>query len=85
MQKGNFSLIQIAEISSILLNDPFYNDTFFVSLLTSPTTGIVTANFGMLGDIIIGEPDSYIAFAGKRVIEEVMKIEVLDGVQEVEY
>jgi acetyl-CoA carboxylase carboxyl transferase subunit beta len=74
MQKGNFSLIQIAEISSILLNDPFYNDTFFVSLLTSPTTGI-----------IIGEPDSYIAFAGKRVIEEVMKIEVLDGVQEVEY
>jgi len=39
----------------------------------------------MLGDIIIGEPDATIAFAGKRVIEEVMKIEVPEGVQEAEY
>ena len=52
-----------------------------MSLLTSPTTGRVTASFGMLGDIIIGEPNATIAFAGKRVIEEVMKIEVPEGVQ----
>jgi acetyl-CoA carboxylase beta subunit len=49
------------------------------------TIGGVTASFGMLGDIIIGEPDATIAFAGKRVIEEVMKIEVPEGVQEAEY
>jgi acetyl-CoA carboxylase carboxyl transferase subunit beta len=53
--------------------------------MTSPTIGGVTASFGMLGDIIIGEPDATIAFAGKRVIEEVMKIEVPEGVQEAEY
>ena len=53
-----------------------------MSLLTSPTRGGVTASFGMLGDIIIGEPDATIAFAGKR---EVMKIEVPKGVQEAEY
>jgi acetyl-CoA carboxylase carboxyl transferase subunit beta len=50
--------------------------------MTSPTIGGVTASFGMLGDIIIGEPDATIAFAGKRVIEEVMGIEVPEGVQE---
>ena len=85
MQEGSFSLMQMAKISSILLNYPFFNDIFLVSLLTSPTTGGVTASFGMLGDIIIGEPDAYIAFAGKRVIEEVMKIEVPPGIQEAEY
>jgi acetyl-CoA carboxylase carboxyl transferase subunit beta len=85
MQEGSFSLMQMAKISSILLNFPFPNNIFLVSLLTSPTTGGVTASFGMLGDIIIAEPDAYIAFAGKRVIEEVMKIEVPEGVQEAEY
>nr|YP_010992049.1 acetyl-CoA carboxylase [Cyperus microiria]WOX62442.1 acetyl-CoA carboxylase [Cyperus microiria] len=85
MQEGSFSLMQMAKISSILLNYPFFNDIFLVSLLTSPTTGGVTASFGMLGDIIIGEPEAYIAFAGKRVIEQVMKIEVPPGIQEAEY
>jgi acetyl-CoA carboxylase carboxyl transferase subunit beta len=85
MQEGSFSLMQMAKISSILLNFPFPNNIFLVSLLTSPTTGGVTASFGMLGDIIIAEPDAYIAFAGKRVIEEVMKIEVPEGVQEAEH
>ena len=54
-------------------------------ILTTPTTGGVTASFGMLGNIIIGKPDAYIAFAGKIVIEEVMKIIVPEGVQEAEY
>nr|YP_010499217.1 acetyl-CoA carboxylase carboxyltransferase beta subunit [Carex littledalei]UWT58494.1 acetyl-CoA carboxylase carboxyltransferase beta subunit [Carex littledalei] len=85
MQEGSFSLMQMAKISSTLLNFQLHENLFLVSLLTSPTTGGVTASFGMLGDIIIGEPDAYIAFAGKRVIEEVMKIEVPEGVQEAEY
>jgi len=82
MQEGSFSLMQMGKISSTLLNFQFHENLFLVSLLTSPTTGGVTASFGMLGDIIIGEPDATIAFAGKRVIEEVMKIEVPEGVQE---
>ena len=82
MQEGSFSLMQMGKISSTLLNFQFHENLFLVSLLTSPTTGGVTASFGMLGDIIIGEPDATIAFAGKR---EVMKIEVPKGVQEAEY
>ena len=85
MQEGSFSLMQMGKISSTLLNFQFHENLFLVSLLTSPTTGGVTASFGILGDIIIGEPDATIAFAGKRVIEEVMKIEVPEGVQEAEY
>ncbi|RYQ91641.1 hypothetical protein Ahy_B09g097628 [Arachis hypogaea] len=45
---------------------------FCVSILTFPTTSGVTASFGMLGDIIIAEPDAYIAFASKRVIEQTL-------------
>ena len=82
MQEGSFSLMQMGKISSTLLNFQFHENLFLLSLLTSPTTGGVTASFGMLGDIIIGEPDATIAFAGKR---EVMKIEVPEGVQEAEY
>ncbi|CAN6459320.1 unnamed protein product [Victoria cruziana] len=58
---------------------------FYVSILTSPTTGGVTASFGMLGDIIIVEPNAYIAFAGKRVIEQTLKKTVPEGSQVVEY
>ena len=83
MQEGSFSLMQMGKISSTLLNFQFHENFFLVSLLTSLTTGGVS--FGMLGDIIIGEPDATIAFAGKRVIEEVMGIEVPEGVQEAEY
>ncbi|KAL5540703.1 hypothetical protein UlMin_045818 [Ulmus minor] len=58
---------------------------FYVSILTSPTTGGVTASFGMLGDIIIAEPNAYIAFAGKRVIEQTLNKTVPDGSQVSEY
>nr|YP_010290945.1 acetyl-CoA carboxylase carboxyltransferase beta subunit [Juncus alatus]ULQ66535.1 acetyl-CoA carboxylase carboxyltransferase beta subunit [Juncus alatus] len=85
MQEGSFSLLQMAKISSVLLDYQLTKNLFLVSILTTPTTGGVTASFGMLGNIIIGEPDAYIAFAGKRVIEEVMKIIVPEGVQEAEY
>ena len=56
-----------------------------MSILTSPTTGGVTASFGMLGDIIIAEPDAYIAFAGKRVIEQTLNKTVPEGSQSAEF
>ena len=74
-----------AKISSALFNYQKNKKLFYVSILTSPTTGGVTASFGMLGDIIIAEPNAYIAFAGKRVIEETLKITVPEGLQETEY
>ncbi|KAI3946555.1 hypothetical protein MKW92_038591 [Papaver armeniacum] len=66
MQEGSLSLMQMAKISSASYNYQSNKKLFYVSILTSPTTGGVTASFGMLGDIIIAEPNAYIAFAGKR-------------------
>nr|WHN63987.1 acetyl-CoA carboxylase carboxyltransferase beta subunit [Cynanchum rostellatum] len=85
MQEGSVSLMQMAKISSVLYDYQLNKKLFYVSILASPTTGGVTASFGMLGDIIIAEPNAYIAFAGKRVIEETLKIIVPEGVQETEY
>nr|YP_010048345.1 acetyl-CoA carboxylase carboxyltransferase beta subunit [Pentasachme caudatum]QPK76699.1 acetyl-CoA carboxylase carboxyltransferase beta subunit [Pentasachme caudatum] len=85
MQEGSVSLMQMAKISSTLYDSQSNKKLFYISILASPTTGGVTASFGMLGDIIIAEPNAYIAFAGKRVIEELLKIEVPEGVQETEY
>nr|YP_010282714.1 acetyl-CoA carboxylase beta subunit [Campsis grandiflora]UEQ12307.1 acetyl-CoA carboxylase beta subunit [Campsis grandiflora]ULC84430.1 acetyl-CoA carboxylase beta subunit [Campsis grandiflora]WAL04354.1 acetyl-CoA carboxylase beta subunit [Campsis grandiflora] len=85
MQEGSLSLMQMAKISSALYDYQSNKKFFYVSILTSPTTGGVTASFGMLGDIIIAEPNSYIAFAGKRVIEETLKQTVPEGSQETEY
>lgn len=77
--------MQMAKISSALYEYQSNQRLFFVSILTSPTTGGVTASFGMLGDIIIVEPNAYVAFAGKRVIEETLKQTVPEGSQEAEY
>nr|YP_010721785.1 acetyl-CoA carboxylase beta subunit [Verbena brasiliensis]WDS80766.1 acetyl-CoA carboxylase beta subunit [Verbena brasiliensis] len=85
MQEGSLSLMQMGKIACVLYDYQSIKKLFFVSILTSPTTGGVTASFGMLGDIIIAEPNAYIAFAGKRVIEETLKIEVPEGVQETEF
>nr|ANA08894.1 acetyl-CoA carboxylase subunit [Syringa reticulata subsp. amurensis] len=85
MQEGSLSLMQMAKISSALYEFQSNKKLFYISILASPTTGGVTASFGMLGDIVIAEPNAYIAFAGKRVIEELLKIEVPEGVQETEY
>nr|YP_009182998.1 acetyl-CoA carboxylase carboxyltransferase beta subunit [Plantago maritima]ALJ78259.1 acetyl-CoA carboxylase carboxyltransferase beta subunit [Plantago maritima]QWL15783.1 acetyl-CoA carboxylase carboxyltransferase beta subunit [Plantago alpina] len=84
MQEGSLSLIQMAKISSALYDFQSKEKLFYVPILTSPTTGGVTASFGMLGDIIIAEPNAYIAFAGKRVIEELLKVIVPEGSQETE-
>nr|YP_010314915.1 acetyl-CoA carboxylase carboxyltransferase beta subunit [Causonis japonica]UNA64480.1 acetyl-CoA carboxylase carboxyltransferase beta subunit [Causonis japonica]WMI39496.1 acetyl-CoA carboxylase carboxyltransferase beta subunit [Causonis japonica] len=85
MQEGSLSLMQMAKISSALYDYQSNKKLFYVSILTSPTTGGVTASFGMLGDIIIAEPNSYIAFAGKRVIEQTLKKTVPEGSQAAEY
>nr|YP_010317145.1 acetyl-CoA carboxylase carboxyl transferase [Odontochilus elwesii]UNB13968.1 acetyl-CoA carboxylase carboxyl transferase [Odontochilus elwesii]UQW83272.1 acetyl-CoA carboxylase beta subunit [Odontochilus elwesii] len=85
MQEGSLSLMQMAKISSASYDYQSKKKLFYVSILTSPTTGGVTASFGMLGDIIIAEPNAYIAFAGKRVIEETLKTTVPDGLQVAEY
>nr|YP_010372090.1 acetyl-CoA carboxylase beta subunit [Portulaca gilliesii]UOX27287.1 acetyl-CoA carboxylase beta subunit [Portulaca gilliesii] len=84
MQEGSLSLMQMAKISAALYDYQSNKKLFYVSILTWPTTGGVTASFGMLGDIIIAEPNAYIAFAGKRVIEETLKTTVPEGIQETE-
>lgn len=85
MQEGSLSLMQMAKISSALYDYQANKKLFYVSILTSPTTGGVTASFGMLGDIIIAEPNTYIAFAGKRVIEQTLNKTVPEGSQAAEY
>lgn len=69
MQESAFSLMQMAKTSSALrlLSE---NKVPYISVLTNPTTGGVTASFASLGDIIIAEPDALIAFAGPRVVEQ---------------
>nr|UDZ59287.1 acetyl-coA carboxylase beta subunit [Albidella nymphaeifolia] len=84
MQEGSLSLTQMAKISSALYDYQINKKSFYVSILTSPTTGGVTASFGMLGDVVIAEPEAYIAFAGKRVIEETLNKEVPEESQESE-
>nr|YP_009347878.1 acetyl-CoA carboxylase beta subunit [Cardiocrinum cathayanum]YP_009347959.1 acetyl-CoA carboxylase beta subunit [Cardiocrinum cordatum]APW82129.1 acetyl-CoA carboxylase beta subunit [Cardiocrinum cathayanum]APW82210.1 acetyl-CoA carboxylase beta subunit [Cardiocrinum cordatum]QKE31393.1 acetyl-CoA carboxylase carboxyl transferase beta [Cardiocrinum cordatum] len=85
MQEGSLSLMQMAKISSALYDYQSNKKLFYISILTSPTTGGVTASFGMLGDVIIAEPNAYIAFAGKRVIEQILNKTVPDGSQAAEY
>jgi len=84
MQEGTLSLMQMAKISSVLaqLHDARLP---FISVLTDPTTGGVTASFAMLGDIIIGEPKALIGFAGPRVIEQTIRQKLPKGFQRSEF
>ena len=66
MQEGALSLMQMAKISAALEIYHSYAKLFHISVLTSPTTGGVTASFGMLADLVIAEPNAVIAFAGKK-------------------
>lgn len=81
MQEGTLSLMQMAKISSLLQVHQVQHKLLYIAILTYPTTGGVTASFGMLGDIIIAEPQAYIAFAGKRVIEQTLRQEIPEGFQ----
>ncbi len=70
MQEGIMSLMQMAKIASALKFHQNYANLLYISILTSPTTGGVTASFAMLGDLIIAEPKALVGFAGRRVIEQ---------------
>lgn len=84
MQEGMLSLMQMAKISSALHRHSEASLPYF-TILTSPTTGGVTASFAMLGDIIIAEPGAVIAFAGRRVIEQTIKEDLPENFQTSEY
>jgi hypothetical protein len=75
------SLMQMAKISGALHVHQNEANLLYISILTSPTTGGVTASFGMLGDIIIAEPQAIIGFAGRRVIEQTLREELPDDFQ----
>ncbi|MCP4803127.1 MAG: acetyl-CoA carboxylase carboxyltransferase subunit beta [Bacteroidetes bacterium] len=85
MQEGIFSLMQMAKISAALQIHQDAAKLLYVAVLTSPTTGGVTASFGMLGDIIISEPKALIGFAGRRVIEQTLQEQLPDNFQTAEY
>jgi len=84
MQEGIVSLMQMAKTSSALakLNK---EGILYISVLTDPTTGGVTASFASLGDIILAEPDALIGFAGPRVIEQTIGEKLPEGFQKSEF
>ena len=84
MQEGIMSLMQMAKTSAAIAK---LNETglLYISVLTDPTYGGVTASFASLGDIILAEPHAMIGFAGPRVIEQTIKQELPDGFQTAEF
>jgi acetyl-CoA carboxylase carboxyl transferase subunit beta len=84
MQEGALSLMQMAKISAALarLDE---KGIPYISILTDPTTGGVTASFAMLGDVIIAEPKALIGFAGPRVIEQTIRQKLPVGFQRSEF
>ena len=84
MQEGTLSLMQMGKISAALamLHDARLP---FISVLTDPTTGGVTASFAMLGDVILAEPKALIGFAGPRVIEQTIRQKLPKGFQRSEF
>ena len=84
MQEGLVSLMQMAKTSAALKR---HSDAglLYISVLTNPTTGGVTASFAMLGDIILAEPNALIGFAGPRVIEQTIRQKLPKGFQRSEF
>ncbi len=84
MMEGAYSLMQLAKISANLAR---FEETGlpYISILTHPTTGGVTASFAMLGDIHIGEPGALIGFAGPRIIRETIGKDLPEGFQRAEF
>jgi acetyl-CoA carboxylase carboxyl transferase subunit beta len=84
MQEGILSLMQMAKISAGLarMRD---RRLAYISILTDPTTGGVTASYAMLGDVNIAEPGALIGFAGPRVIEQTIRQQLPDGFQRSEF
>ena len=84
MHEGVVSLGQMAKTSAALAK---FDESggLFIAVLTDPTTGGVTASFAMLGDVTIAEPGAMIGFAGRRTIEETIKVELPQGFQTAEF
>ena len=84
MHEGTIAVAQMAKTSAALAK---YDEAggLYISLLTDPTTGGVSASFAMLGDIIIAEPGALIGFSGPRVIYETIKVELPEGFQKSEF
>ncbi len=84
MQESGLSLMQMAKTSAALAR---HDDAggLFISVLTDPTTGGVSASFAMLGDIIMAEPKALIGFAGPRVIKQTIRQELPEGFQRAEF
>jgi acetyl-CoA carboxylase carboxyl transferase subunit beta len=84
MQESTLSLMQMAKTSAVLAR--FRNKgLLYISILTNPTTGGVTASFASLGDILIAEPNALICFAGPRVIEQILGKPLPEGAQQSEF
>ncbi len=84
MQEGVLSLMQLAKTSSKLAQFS-EGGGLFIPILTDPTTGGVTASYGMLGDIILAEPGALIGFAGPRVIKQTIGQDLPEGFQRTEF
>jgi acetyl-CoA carboxylase carboxyl transferase subunit beta len=84
MMEGTISLMQMAKIAAALARLDA-EGVPFISVLTDPTTGGVTASFAMLGDLNIAEPGALIGFAGPRVIEQTIRQKLPDGFQRSEF
>ncbi len=84
MQEGAISLMQLAKISAALMRLDEAGVPY-ISVLTDPTTGGVTASFAMLGDLNIAEPGALIGFAGPRVIEQTIRQKLPEGFQRSEF
>ncbi|HVN97885.1 MAG TPA: acetyl-CoA carboxylase, carboxyltransferase subunit beta [Syntrophorhabdaceae bacterium] len=84
MQEGIMSLMQMSKVSGAIYNLKSQGVPY-ISILTDPTLGGVTASMGMLGDVIIAEPKAMIGFAGARVIKDTIKAELPPGFQRAEY
>jgi len=84
MQESTYSLLQMSKTSAAL-NRLHQKGLPFISILTDPTMGGVSASFAMLGDIIMAEPDTLIGFAGQRVIKQTVGVDLPEGFQRSEF
>jgi acetyl-CoA carboxylase carboxyl transferase beta subunit len=84
MQEGIISLMQMAKTTSALAKHS-EEGLLYISVLTDPTTGGVTASFALMADIILAEPQALIGFAGPRVIEQTIKQKLPEGFQKSEF
>jgi acetyl-CoA carboxylase carboxyl transferase subunit beta len=84
MQESTYALLQMSKTSAAL-NRLHHKGLPFISILTDPTMGGVSASFAMLGDIIMAEPDALIGFAGQRVIKQTVGVDLPEGFQRSEF